>query len=179
MTVLLQIKLFPCFNQRSLSYPKLSDFVTETVITHLILGVRTLQWRHNEHSAGSNFRHLECLFNHLFGGRSKKSSKLHDITGLCERNSRGTSEIPVQRASDAEDISIWWLHHESWKKGQTSKLDAAEICHKVFIYINGLVQERCNSSPIAMELHLSCTKPVFKLNHPSTHPRRVKSYFDR
>ena len=27
-------------------------------------------------------------------------------------------------------------------------------------YFNGLVQERCNSSAIAMEVHLSCTKPI-------------------
>ena len=28
------------------------------------------------------------------------------------------------------------------------------------LYIVGLVQERCNSSALAMELHLSCTKPT-------------------
>ena len=28
------------------------------------------------------------------------------------------------------------------------------------IHVNGLVQERCNSSALVMELHLSCTKPL-------------------
>ena len=32
------------------------------------------------------------------------------------------------------------------------------IVQKLKWYINGLVQDRCNSSALAMELHLSCTK---------------------
>ena len=38
--------------------------------------------------------------------RSKKTSKLR-VTGLCEGNSPMTSEFPAQRASDAENVSIW------------------------------------------------------------------------
>ena len=38
--------------------------------------------------------------------RSKKRSKLR-VTGLCV----GTGEFPAQRASNAENISIWWRHH--------------------------------------------------------------------
>ena len=37
-------------------------------------------------------------------------SKLH-ITGLCEGNSPVTGEFPAQRASNAENVSIWWRHH--------------------------------------------------------------------
>ena len=29
----------------------------------------------------------------------------------------------------------------------------------MYVYIDGLVQERCNSSALAMELRLSCTNP--------------------
>ena len=42
---------------------------------------------------------------------SKKTSKLH-VTGLCEGNSPGTSELLAHRASNAENVSIWWHHHE-------------------------------------------------------------------
>ena len=41
--------------------------------------------------------------------RSKKTSKR--VTGLCVGNSSVTGEIPAQRASNAENISIWWRHH--------------------------------------------------------------------
>ena len=50
-----------------------------------------------------------CLLNRLF--RSKKTSKLR-FTGLCDGNSPVTGEFPAQRASNAENVSIWWRHHE-------------------------------------------------------------------
>ena len=42
--------------------------------------------------------------------RSKKTSKLR-VTGLCEGNSSVIGEFPAQRASNAENVSIWWRHH--------------------------------------------------------------------
>ena len=70
----------------------------------------SLQWRHNEHDGISNHRGLDCLLNHLFRCRSKKTSKLC-ITGLCEGNSPVTGQFPAQRASNMENVSIWWYHH--------------------------------------------------------------------
>ena len=43
--------------------------------------------------------------------RSKKTSKLR-VTGLCVGTSPETGEFPAQRASNAENVSIWWRHHE-------------------------------------------------------------------
>ena len=40
----------------------------------------------------------------------RKVSKLR-VTGLCEGNSLATGEFPAQRASKAENASIWWRHH--------------------------------------------------------------------
>ena len=76
----------------------------------------TLQWRRNERDGASNHRCLNCLLNRLLRRRSKKISKLCGI-GLCERNSSGTGEFHAQRASNAENVSIWWRHHEdiSWR----------------------------------------------------------------
>ena len=47
----------------------------------------------------------------VFRRRSKKTSKLR-VTGHCEGNSPVTGELTTQRASKAENISIWWRHHE-------------------------------------------------------------------
>ena len=44
--------------------------------------------------------------------RSKKTSKLR-TTGLCAGNSPVTGEFLAQRASNAENVSIWWRHRES------------------------------------------------------------------
>ena len=43
--------------------------------------------------------------------RSEKASKLR-VTGLCAGNSTETGEFPSQMASIAENVSIWWRHHE-------------------------------------------------------------------
>ena len=40
--------------------------------------------------------------------------KHQSVTGLCVGNSPVTGEFPSQRASDAENVSIWWRHHGSW-----------------------------------------------------------------
>ena len=69
-----------------------------------------LQWRLNERDGVSNHRRLDCLLNRLFGRRSKKTSKLR-VTGLCEGNPPVTGGFPSQRASNAENFSIWWRHH--------------------------------------------------------------------
>ena len=41
---------------------------------------------------------------------SKKTSNLH-VTGLSEGNPLVTGGFPSQKASNAENISIWWSHH--------------------------------------------------------------------
>ena len=71
---------------------------------------RSWRWRHNGYDSVSNHQPRHCLLNRLFGCISKKTSKLR-VTGLCAGNSLETSEFPAQRASNAENASIWWRHH--------------------------------------------------------------------
>ena len=73
---------------------------------------KSLQWRHIDHDSVSNPQPRGCLLNRLFRSRSKKTSKLR-VTGLCAGNSPVTNEFPAQRASNAENVSIWWRHHGS------------------------------------------------------------------
>ena len=63
----------------------------------------TLKLRHNERHGVSNHRRLHCLLNCCFRRRSKKTSKLR-VTGY--------RWIPAQKASNAENVSIWWRHHD-------------------------------------------------------------------
>ena len=72
--------------------------------------LNALQWRHNGHDGVSNLQRLVCLLSWLTRRRSKKTSQL-GVTGLCEGNSPATGEFPLQKASNAEIISIWWRHH--------------------------------------------------------------------
>ena len=70
-----------------------------------------LVWRHSGHDGVSNHQPHDCLLKSLFRRRSKKTSKLR-VTGLCSGNSPVTGEFPAQMASNAEDGSIWWRHHD-------------------------------------------------------------------
>ena len=82
-----------------------------SMISMQLLQRFTLQWRHNGRNGISNHQPHDCLLNRLFGHRSKKTSKLR-VTSLCEGNSPVTGEFPAQRASYAENVSIWWRHHD-------------------------------------------------------------------
>ena len=74
------------------------------------LWMNSLRWRHNGLDSVSNHQPHDCLHNHLFRRRSKKTSKLR-VTGLCAGNSPGTGEFSAQMASNAENVSIPWRHH--------------------------------------------------------------------
>ena len=55
------------------------------------------------------------LFTQLFiQVQIKKTSKLR-VTGLCAENSPGTGEFPAQKASNEENVSIWWRHHGNFQ----------------------------------------------------------------
>ena len=71
----------------------------------------SLQWRHNERHGVSNHRRLDCLLSRLFRRTSKKTSKLR-ATGLCGGNPPVTGGFPSQRASNAENVSIWCRHYD-------------------------------------------------------------------
>ena len=81
--------------------------VSSDVFSVPCFGCRPLQWRHSDHDCVSNHQPRGCLLNSLFRRRSKKTSKLR-VTGLCVGR---TGEFPAQRASYAENLSIWWRHH--------------------------------------------------------------------
>ena len=83
-----------------------------------------LHWRHDERGGVSNHQPRDCLLKRLFRRRPKKTSKLR-VTGLCMGNSPVTGEFPVQKASNAGNVSIWWRHHAqctgvSWRTFEVS-----------------------------------------------------------
>ena len=71
----------------------------------------SLHWRYNGRNSVSNHQPDDCLFSRLFRRKSKETSKLR-VTGLCAGNSPGTGKFPAQMAGYAENVSIWWRHHD-------------------------------------------------------------------
>ena len=70
----------------------------------------SIRWRHNGRDGVSNHQPHDCLLKRLSWRWWKETSKLR-VTGLCAGNSPVTGEFPAQRASDAENVFIWWHHH--------------------------------------------------------------------
>ena len=85
-------------------------YLYHSLLYSLYLAKTTSQWRHNGSDGVSNHQHHHCILNRLFRSRSKKTSKLR-VTGLYAVNSPLIGEFPAQRASNAENVSIWWRHH--------------------------------------------------------------------
>ena len=56
---------------------------------------------------------IVCSSVFFFQAQIKKTSKLH-VTGLYEGNPSVTGGFPSQRASNAENVSIWSRHHVEW-----------------------------------------------------------------
>ena len=75
------------------------------------VGIYTLRWRHDGYGGVSNHQPHHCLLNRLVRRRSKKTSKFR-VSGRCSGNSPVTGEFPAQRASNAENFSTWWRHHD-------------------------------------------------------------------
>ena len=53
-------------------------------------------------------------------GTYQRKHQTSAVTGLCAGNSPGTGEFPAQRASYAENVSIWWRHHAKIISGISS-----------------------------------------------------------
>ena len=56
------------------------------------------------------------------------TSKLR-VTGLCAGNSPVTGEFPAQKASNAENVSIWWRHRVSPIQVCTALLEQKDDGH--------------------------------------------------
>ena len=58
----------------------------------------------------SQITSLTIVYSAVHSGKTNKISKLR-VTGLCAGNSPVTGEFPIQMASNAENVSIWWRHY--------------------------------------------------------------------
>ena len=60
----------------------------------------------------SQITSLTTVYSTVYSRRRSKKTQKFRVTGLCEGNSPVNGEFPAQRASDVENVSIWWRHHE-------------------------------------------------------------------
>ena len=72
-------------------------------------GIASLQWRHNERNGVSNHRRLVCstVCSGADQRKHQSSASLAFVMGIH----RWPVDSPAQRASSAENVSIWWRQH--------------------------------------------------------------------
>ena len=96
---------------------------------------RPLQWHNNGQDGVSNHQPHQCWLKRLFRRRSKKTSKLR-VTGCCAGNSPVTDEFPAQRASNVENVSIWWRHHVKIHHCPQSEFPAAASGRRFYLQMS-------------------------------------------
>ena len=79
----------------------------------------SLRWRHNGHDSVSNHQPHDCLLNHLFRRRSKKTSKLW-VTGLLCGELNSPHKWPVTwKMFPFDDVitrsGSWWIFDCFWQ----------------------------------------------------------------
>ena len=96
--------------------------------------VATSRWRHNGRDGVSNHQPQDCLLNHLFRRRSKKTSKLR-VTGLCAGIHRGPMNSPhkwpvTRKMFPFHDvIMFWWVYvADTHPQSNSSKLPLFSTC---------------------------------------------------
>ena len=60
----------------------------------------------------SQITSLTVVYSTVYSGADQRKHQKLRVTGLCARNSPVTGEFPAQMASNVENVSIWWRHHE-------------------------------------------------------------------
>ena len=128
---LLQVTACDFFGANPLPEPLVNYYHMNPVKHNIFIA---LEWRHNGLDSIWNHQPDDCLLNRLFRRRSKKTSKLR-ISGLCEGNSPGTTQM----ASNAENVSIWWRHH-----GQNVLKNTATRFYNRFTWVSS----PCGNEPI-------------------------------
>ena len=55
---------------------------------------------------------LTVVYSTVYSGADQRQTSKLSVTGLYEGNSPVTGEFPTQRTSNAENVFIWWRHHD-------------------------------------------------------------------
>ena len=60
----------------------------------------------------SQIASLTIVYLTFYSGPNQRKPQSSTPLAFCAGNSRMTGDVPAQMASDAENVFIWWHHHE-------------------------------------------------------------------
>ena len=70
----------------------------------------SLQWRRNDRDVVSNTS-FKIVYSVVYSSADQRKPQSSASLAFCEGKSPATGEFPSQRASNAENVSIWWRNH--------------------------------------------------------------------
>ena len=83
----------------------------------------------------SRITSLTTVYSTVYSGADQRK---HQNSASLEGNSPVTGEFPAQRASNAENVSIWWRHHVYWDNWNPSSLSPRrQTVHTVHAQCHG------------------------------------------
>ena len=83
-----------------------------------------VRWRYN--AMASQITSVPIVCSIVCSGADQREHQKLRVTGLCEGESTGDQWIPLKRASNTENVSIWWRHHDKqscWRYEKTHLCD--------------------------------------------------------
>ena len=130
--------------------------------------VTTWLWRHNE-SDGVPIAGVSMVCPTICSGADESYTSKLRVTGLSEGNPSVTSGFPSQRDSNAENVSVWWRHHQYLSSRVTKKNDIS-LSLDVFRVVSTAWQHRimyhvaCAVGPFHMYYHYKTRNMVVILH---------------
>ena len=116
----------------------------------------------------SQITSVYSVYSTVFRRRSKKISKLR-VTGLCEGNSPVIGEFPSQKASNAENVSIWWCHHGSYssafasvKRNHENTAYIMDMYHTEGMCDNQMEQDKAKEKKWAVFMDIVCMNTLLQ-----------------
>ena len=93
----------------------------------------------------SQITSLPIVYSIVYSGADqRKHQSPASLHGLCVGNSPVTGEFPAQRASNAENVSIWWRHRALYSRGADVSMKYISV--SIFPW---------NKRPISLNIHHS------------------------
>ena len=86
---------------------------------HTVTWLCIINLLHNHYSdvimspVASKITSLTIVYSSIYSGADHRKHQSSASLAPCVGNSPVTGEFPAQRASNAENVSIWWCHHNS------------------------------------------------------------------
>ena len=97
-------------------------------------------------AVASQITSLTVVYSIIYSGADKRKHQSSASLAFVLGDSPVTGEFPTQRASNAENVSIWWRHHDPSNRDTTHgqfdlRINPRSNCNHLYPYQNGTISD--------------------------------------